>query len=253
MSARPQEATTLHTRLLKSGLHVEEARAYWRLDPARRALSAEHAFEEYWFGARSLPRVKTLLSNLRARFDAFPPALDILGRWPRMEPDTRVVVCHWHLQLADPLYRAFTGVFLPERRRDGRPTVTRDRVTQWVEAQATGRWTTTTCVQFASKLLSASLTAGLVGARRDPRPLTTPRVPDHALAYLAYLLREVTISGSPLDNPYTRSVGLDPHAVAFRMRDLPGVAMRQQGDLIDWGWQHPDLRAWADAHLPPRA
>ena len=34
-----------------------------------------------------------------------------------------------------------------------------------------------------------------------------------------------------------------------RLRRLPGLAFRRQGDLTDFGWRYPDLRAWADASL----
>jgi hypothetical protein len=95
----PAEATAVQTRLLKCALEVEDARAYWgNAGP----VTAQRAFEEYWFGARSLSRIAVLLSNMRARFDAFPAALSVLQGWPSMSPDTRRLVCHWHLQLADP-------------------------------------------------------------------------------------------------------------------------------------------------------
>ena len=82
-----------------------------------------------------------------------------------------------------------------------------------VADQGPGRWTMATKVQFASKLLSAAYAAGLVASRRDPRPLTVPRVPDDALEYLLYLLREVEFEGTLLDNPYVASVGLDGRPV----------------------------------------
>ena len=34
----------------------------------------------------------------------------------RYDPATRQVICHWHAQLSDPIYRRFTGEFLIERR-----------------------------------------------------------------------------------------------------------------------------------------
>jgi len=40
-----------------------------------------------------------------------------------MEPEARRVICHWHLQLTDPLYRSFTGGYLAERRAGTRPEV----------------------------------------------------------------------------------------------------------------------------------
>ena len=115
---QPAEATELHTRILRLALGVEESREYWaNVDPTVPAASrARVAFEQRWFGARSADRVQTLLSYFSARFDAFPPALDVLRRWRAMDPPTRRLVCHWHLQLSDPLYRRFTGEFLVERR-----------------------------------------------------------------------------------------------------------------------------------------
>lgn len=249
MTDRPREVTEVHTRLLKCALEVEDARAYWAHAGAAPGASAQPAFDEYWFGARSLSRIEVLLANMRARFDAFPEALAVLHRWPHMAPDTRAAICHWHLQLADPLYRRFTGAYLPSRRAGARPEVTRDLVVGWVGEQGADRWTMATRIQFASKLLSAAYAAGLVTTNRDPRPLTIPRVPDEALAYLLYLLRDVVFEGSLLDNPYVRSVGLDGAALEDRLRGLPGLRFARQGDLIDFGWRFPSLRGWADANL----
>jgi hypothetical protein len=97
------------------------------------------AFGEYWFGARSLDTVKVLLINFRARFAEFPAALAVLQRWPQMDPATRRVLCHWHLQLSDPLYRDFTGAFLVDRHAQLRPQVRRDGVITWVGEQGPGR------------------------------------------------------------------------------------------------------------------
>jgi hypothetical protein len=249
MSSSPSEATDVHTRLLKCALDVEDARAYWSHAGNSKPVTAQRAFDEYWFGARSLSRIEVLLANMRARFAAYPAALSVLHRWPGMAPDTRRLVCHWHLQLADPLYRLFTGQFLPERRAGARPEVTRDRVVSWVGDHGPGRWTMSTRIQFASKLLSSALSAGLITSNRDPRPLAIPRVPDDALAYLMYLLREVAFEGTLLDNHYVASVGLLGAALEDRLAHLPGMRFSRQGDLIDFGWQHPGLAAWADANL----
>lgn len=249
MSKLPQEATRVHTRILKCALDVEDARAFWAHAGDSSAPSAQRAFDEYWFGARSLGRIEILMANLRARFSAFPSALAVLHNWSHMAPDTRRLICHWHLQLSDPLYRHFTGDFLLERRSSPRPEITRDLVVRWVRQQGAGRWTMSTTIQFASKLLSAAYAAGLVTAKRDPRPLGLPRVPDEALEYLMYLLRETEFDGSLLDNPYTRSVGLDGVVLEDRLRRLPALAFKRQGDLIDFGWCYRDLRMWADVRF----
>lgn len=246
--SRPSEATEVHTRLLKCALVVDASRAYWQhVDPDDPDDLAKRAFEEYWFGAKSLARVKVLLTNLRARFDAFPAGLAVLRYWSDMDPETRTAICHWHLQLADPLYRAFTGTWLPERRFAASPAVRQDQVVAWVSQQGPGRWTMSTRLQFASKLLSCAHAAGLVTSRRDPRPLDYPRVPDAALAYLLHLLREVEFEGSLVDNPYLRSVGLEGGVLEDRLRALPGLHFRRLADLVDFGWSFPDLSSWAEA------
>jgi len=245
----PRETTLVHTRLSRCALEVEDSRAFWARADEAASVSAQQAFDEYWFGARSLARVEVLLSNMRARFSAFPAALAVLHGWQHMLPETRRVVCHWHLQLSDLLYRRFTGAYLAERRAGARPEVTRDLVAGWVGQHGPGHWTMTMRFQFASKLLSAAYSAGVVTSNRDPRPVGTPRVPDEALEYLLYLLRETEFEGSLLDNPYLRSVGLDGAILAERLRGLPGLAFRRQGDLTDFGWRHQDLRAWAAASL----
>lgn len=246
MSSAGHEVHKLHTRLLKCALDVEGARAYWqRCEPGTNA-DAEQAFEEYWFGAKSLPRIRVLLSNFRARFDAFPAAFRVLHGWNTMKPDTRALIYHWHLQLSDPLYRAFTGEYLVQRRERLRPDVTRDLVAGWVADQGPGRWTTSTRIQFASKLLSAAYRAGLVTSNRDPRPLAFPRVGDDALTYLFYLLRAVEFEGTILDNPYLRSVGLDGFVLAERARKLSALSYRRQGEVVEFEWAYPDLESWAE-------
>ena len=244
MTARPFETTEVHTRLLKCALEVEDSRAYWRLWRAEPPFGSQEAFDGYWFGARSLARVKVLLTNFRARFDAFPEAAIVLNRWPHMDPGTRQLICHWHLQLSDPMYRRFTGEYLVERRLRGRHEVTRDLVIAWVGDQGPGRWTMTTRIQLASKLMSSAYAAGLLGSNRDPRPMLVPRVQDEAIAYLMYLLRGVDFDGSLLDNPYTASVALDGRFLEERLASAPGLCFSRQGDLLDFGWTCAGLAEW---------
>ena len=73
--------------------------------------------------------------------------------------------------------------------------------------------------------------------------LVYPRVDDAALAYLAYLLREVDFDGTLLVNPYFRSVGLEGSGLEERLRPL--IGLRRQGELLEIGWPHPSLEAWA--------
>lgn len=254
MTARPAEETRVHTRLLKATLETEDARAYWQhVDPDHLPADPRTVFDAYWFGARSMGRIEILLSNFRARFDAFPAALRVLCNWHDMDPGTRRLICHWHLQLGDPLYRQFTGVALPARRIGPRPELTRALVLVWVDEHVPERWTTATRIQFASKLLSGAFAAGLVTTNRDPRPLAWPRVDDDALTYLLYLLREIDFAGTLLDNPYLASVGLDGDQLASRLRTLPALEFRRQADLVEFGWRYPDVSAWAAATVAASA
>ena len=244
----PAEVKDIHTRLQRCTLEIENSRAWWRHPAFATAEDvATRAFEESWFGARSLPRVKVLLSNFRARFDAYPHALRVLGEWREMEPGTRALICHWHVQLSDPVYRAFSGAFLVERQEAARAEVTRDMVTRWVGDQGPGRWTTKTRIQFASQLLATAKAAGLVKNLQGPRQLAFPRVGDDALTYLLYLLRGVQFEGALLDNPYLASVGLMPRLVEDRMRALSALHFKRQGTLVDFGWVYRDLEDWAHA------
>jgi hypothetical protein len=249
MIDRPREETQVHTRLLKCALEVNDCRQYWTHAVPGHAITPKSAFDEYLFGARSLTRIEVLLSNMRARFDAYPAALEVLHRWPHMSPDTRRLICHWHLQLADPVYRRFTGEFLVARRADARGHLGRDVVIRWIAGLDTGRWTMATRIQFASKLLSAAYSAGLVATNRDPRPIVLPRLPDDALEYALYLLRDVTFEGDLRGNPYLKSVGLEGVSVDERLRLLPSLNFARQAELVDYGWHYENLLAWADVRL----
>jgi len=239
------EETRIHNRILKCTLELEHARRYWRLNDGSRTITTAEAYESFLFGSRSPARLSELLTALRARFDAFPPALAVLHGWASMSLDTRRLVCHWHLQLADPLYRRFTGEYLLERRAGRRAEISQDQVVRWLNALQPGRWAVSTQKQLASKLLSAAHAVGLVTTTRDPRPLAYPRTEPVALGYLLYSLRSIEFDGTLLDNPYLKSLGLQGGVLEDLLRQTPGLRFRRQGDLVDFGWQHAHLADWA--------
>jgi hypothetical protein len=243
--ARPREEGRLHTRVLKCTLETANSRIFWAESASRQSLQAEVAFEAGWFGHRSLTRLRELLTNLRARYEAFPAALQVLHSWKGMGGDTQKLICHWHLQLSDALYRQFSGAFLPERLRQGQATLSKQQVVTWLGEAGGGRWSGSTRLQLASKLLSTAHSAGLIQGKRDPRPIVFPLVPDEALTYLLHLLREVEFEGTVLANPYLRSVGLEGSLLNDRLKRLPDLSYGRQGDLVDMGWKHRDLAAWA--------
>lgn len=249
--SRPSEETRIHTRILRFGLGCDESRAYWRVvdDPADERTN-EEAFRGQWFGQVSENRASVIMANMKARFDAYPEALRLLARWCPDDLATRKIICHWHLQLSDPLYRKFTGDYLVERRRVFDAETTRDHVARWVDEQQPDRWATTTCLEFAGKLLSAAYAAGLVETNRDPRRLVYPSVPDDALSYGLHLFREVKTSGTLLENPYLRSVGLIENFLEDRIRTLEGVDVRRMGELTDFDSRVSSLSGWAKEISP---
>ena len=244
--AQVRETTAVHTRLLRLALAVDESRTYWQFaDPSRSpSREAHEAFEQRWFGAISLARVRQLLTYMRARYGALPHAVDALRSWREMEPSTRRLICHWHLQFDDPIYRAFTGEFLVERRALPGATVTREQAMQWLDARFPSRWAGPTLIQYGRKLLAAASEAGLVTARTDPRKLLWPSVPDDALSYLLYFLHEAVFAGTLAENPYLASVGIDGHALGDRIRRLPDVSWNRMGNVDEFTWTYPDLAAW---------
>ncbi len=241
------EAAELHTRLQKLTLAVDASRAYWaNADPAEPpADQALRAFEERWFGSASQEWIRRLLADLRARYDAFPEALAVLGRWRDMTPATRRLICHWHLQLADPLYRRCTAELLVARRAGATPELDRPVVERWVAAAVGERWRPATVTKFSRNLLTTAAEAGLVTPPPDPRRAVLPSVPDIALGYLLHLLRTVEHTGSVSRNPYLASVGIGADALHRRIAGVAGVSARRLGDVESFEWHHATLGEWA--------
>ncbi len=248
---RYRETTEIHPRLVKCPLLIEESRAFWeRAIAGGPPPSRQEAFDQYWFGAKSMSWIKELIHNLQSRFGAFPEALQVLHRWPSMTPETRSAICHWHVQITDPVYRAFSGDFLVARRDAANPDIHRSTVVSWIEKNGNPNWTLPTRKKLATRLLSVAYCAGLIAERRDPRTPMFPRIADEALAYILYLLRIITFSGTLLDNPYLRSVGLSGPSLDSRLRKLASLKFQRAAGVVELNWQYPDLAAWAEAELP---
>ncbi len=240
------EVREIHTRLVRVSLAVDDACGYWlHARPGTPGPElAEQAFAERWFGNRRMPRILALLRTFAERFDAYPPALELLHRWGPDDPATRRALCHWHTQLTDPVYRRFTSELLPERR--GRPdaTVDRDVIARWLDRLTAGRWAPSTNLRLADGLLAAATEAGLCAPGFGRRRLRAPRITDEALTYLLYLLREVDREGGLLESPYLVSVGLGGTLLEQQLRRLEALDYRRHGDLHDFGWRYQNLLAW---------
>lgn len=244
-----EETEKIHSGLLQITLAIADSPMYWVQRKEKPKATPQDAFDEHWFGMRSENLVKLLFRDFKKRYDAFPNALAILGCWHDMNLATRRVLCHWHTQVSDPMYRAFTGVFLPERRAAYNLRITRQRVLNWVEDQQPGRWKASTLKQWASKLMSASREAELITGKGDKQTLTLPKVPSRALEYFLYFLRETQFKGSLTQNPYFASVGLDDRSLDPIIKELKSINLNRQGNLVDFQWKFPSLKEWGEASL----
>lgn len=244
------EKSDFHTHLLRISLCVEESRVYWRYyrdDIAKNKLPMV-AFEERWFGSKSMARVRSLLLELNYRFKTYPASLSLLRRWCPSDPVTRQNICHWHLQLTDPLYRNFSGLFLEQRRQQPVANLNRYIVVRWLTGQLEkleNDLSSATTLRLAAGLIGACGAAGLCTDNTGMRQLQYPKVSDEALAYWLYFLRHIQFAGSLLDNPYFASVGLSESFLEQRLRRLPGISFSRMGELVDFGWSYPDLKTWA--------
>jgi hypothetical protein len=240
------EVTTMHTRILRCTLATDDSQAYWRNVDLGVPVEdrARVAFEGRWFGLKSEARVDTLIRNMAERFDNFPEALALLRAVPSVPAALRPWICHLHTQLSDPLYRRFTGEYLPQRRAQGLRSLDRDTVARWVESLDPGRWSVITCRKFGTNLLATAVEAGLLENRRDPRELPPVAAPELALGYALYLLRTVRFEGALGDDPYLRSLGAWREMLPQLLHRVPGVAYQRLGRVADIEWQYPSLTTW---------
>lgn len=250
-ASKHREVTVAHTRILRTTLAIDDCYAYWQKVetgiPATQR--ARVAFEERWFGLKSDARVRTLMGDMLERFDAFPEALQLLHELRTIPAALRPWLCHLHTALADPIYRQFAGAFLPERRALGYTTVDRAQVARWVNELYPERWAGVTASKFGSNLLATAFEAGLVGERRDPRPLTPVSAPEVAIAYALYLLRDVAFEGSLTDNLYLRGMGVGSDAFRFIAARMPGIRFAELGGVAELTFTEPTLLAWGLQHL----
>lgn len=248
--APPAEATEMHTRILRCMLAVDDCAAYWRhFDRvhlcAPPAENARVAFAERWFGTKSEARVRTIMTDMSERFDMQPLAFRALHDVGTVPARLRPLICHFHTQLADPIYRRFTGDLLPSLRAQGRTSLDRPAVARWIESIAPGRWSAPTAMKFASNLLAAAHDAGLVAAKRDPRKVTLPNVPPIIVGWILYVLRDTVFEGSLVDNAYLRSLGIDRAALRAVAPRISGLRLVELGGAAELSFEAASIVDWA--------
>jgi hypothetical protein len=168
----------------------------------------EVAHEERWFGDLTASRLKYLIGQLQKRFPY--PARELLGFQPRPEAHQNTLICHWHLQLTDPLYREYASSFLLGCWSGPTTSVSIDSSEAWVQRQSLAqKWAASTQRRMASGLLSAATDAGLVARTgRNERELKLPTVDSRDIAYLKKLLQAAGAANNI--ETYLMSLGKSP-------------------------------------------
>lgn len=186
-----KEVTSPHTGLLRLGLALPQSMLFWQKATQDLGVPelAEQAVQESWFPELSEKRARYMIGQLQKRF---PFELrQLLGFAPRLESIQNQVLCHWILQLTDPLYRNYTAEFLLACWSRPTTTVTVDESAEWVSRQRLcSAWQPVTVRRMASGLLSAATDAGLcLGSGRAERELRLPPVTESDVELLKDILR----------------------------------------------------------------
>jgi hypothetical protein len=186
-------ATVEHTGLLRMGLEVAHSVEYWRRSEPREKAAERRtrAAAERWYPELSPARLRALLSELEKRFPE--PAMKALRQWRPDQERQAPLICHWHLQCRDPLYREFTSYYLVEAwAQPGGVSVA--AVQGWLEQRGSHReWAVSTRRRLAGGLVAAASRAGFLkgaGALREPHAVTADA---ESLRYL----RKVLLKGCP--------------------------------------------------------
>ena len=201
------EVTTPHTGLLRLGLALSQSVVFWeraREDKPVKALQ-EQAVAEEWFGSLSATRTRYVVGQLSKRFPF--EAREALSFGDGLEPHQAQLRCHWHLQLADPVYRRFTSQYLLGRWTSPHAMVELEGVIKWVGGLPLAQdWKTVTVRRMGSGLLSAATEAGLCqGGGKKERILKVPRSEPEDIIYLRTVLsRAQAMDSLPL---YMNSIG----------------------------------------------
>lgn len=179
------------------GLEVSLSQTFWSRAEAEQNSKERRlqAKEEKWFPALSEARLRYVLAELERRFPA--RALAALGKW---QPDERQapLICHWHLQWSDPLYRDFSSGFMVSAWARPEANVSVADVDQWLTSRGShAEWSSSTRRRLASGLLSAACNAGfLKGSGRD-RELRTVTADAECISYLREWLAAPEAGESP--------------------------------------------------------
>lgn len=206
-----KEVSQEHTGLLRMGLEVDSSVTFWNQASPGESPSARHAraISEGWFSRPSEARLKYLLTELGKRFP--DDVLPALKSWKPEQESQSALVCHWHLQWSDPLYRAFCTDFWVSRWASPESTIDNHAVQGWLEKRGNhADWSPSTTRRLASGLLSAATDAGLCkGAGKNLRELRVLQASPSSLDYLKAFLSQQSQDQRPVsEDPYLCGISI---------------------------------------------
>ncbi len=198
------------------GLEASASRLYWaHVDPTH-SLSErrQQAASETWFPELSEARRRYLLGELDKRFS--PAHLRALKALKPEAGAPTALICHWHLQWSDPLYREFTSDYLVGAWAQPDTGLNVDAVLGWLQGRGSySEWSASTQRRLASGLLSTAVEAGFLKGSGRKKELRTVTVDGAGMDYLhSHLLsdegepglgEEIFLSGTVSDPSGTQA------------------------------------------------
>lgn len=167
------------------GLEASASATFWRHADPSESLSERRAraLAEEWYLDLSDARRRYLLGEFDKRFS--PAHLRALKAWQPDAERQAPLLCHWHLQWSDPLYREFTSGFLVNAWAQPETKINVDAVDGWLEQRGSHtEWSASTRRRLASGLLSAAGEAGFLKGSGRLKEVRTVTVDGACMDYL---------------------------------------------------------------------
>ncbi|HRG77874.1 MAG TPA: hypothetical protein PLX69_25160 [Leptospiraceae bacterium] len=197
-----------HTDLLKVGARIQESKIYLlnRNFSVSKEDTVSKAFSEKWFGFKSQTYVKRLISRFELRFSKFPEAFLLLRSWvEKINLKDFKNICHFHIQLTDPYYRWFTGIYLGNLIFLGYEEIPTEALISSFEELVTTPMSVKVKRTLALRLKTAARDCGILEGKTDKKiSLSTPGI--IVLYYILFVLRQIGFPSSDIpSSPYIKS------------------------------------------------
>ena len=153
----------------------------------------ERAIREGWFGSKSKDYARRLVSALYSRISEYRTGFALLkNSVDELEPLDLRMILHFQLHLSDPYYRWITGVFFPERRRDGFLFVSVDELSIAFAERVETDVNSVTLRSYSSKILTLARDLGILKGK-SKKEFDSPIVSEKALLYILAVWQSLSL------------------------------------------------------------